>query len=274
MLGSRAGSKERDEQYRREEDSQDIHHDLAGESSLSTCRLSNSGGRRTDALLERLRQTLRYDSHVMAIPKEWPTCPLTVCMVIPEVVITHVDGAHEDWKKRLRKFCDSGRDLPSLMGRFEPLVAPRRIGSIWGAPRVYGWPEAETALQLEAQGFHCWTGIQLFPLRGRPVYAPEKRRKTLEVEKLMKKHGFALPSTFRSRVSPEPRNPDLVCYHPKSREWRFCEVKRDEAIEPGQLIGLSLLHFLTRAAVCIVRVVPEQRNCQTRQHKISFEISP
>ena len=105
------------------------------------------------------------------------------------------------------------------------------------------------------------------------MLAPDKKRKTDEVESLLTKEGLALPRLFRSRLDPEPKNPDLVCYHPKRREWRFCEVKRDEAIAPGQLLGLALLDFLTGAPVSIVRVVPQDRRWRVREHKVRFEFS-
>ena len=196
---------------------------------------------------------------------------ITVQAVVPEVVFQHGTGSPRQWKALLQEFIASGRRDASLAGRFAPLVDPKRIGSIWGAARVFGWPEAEVALQLEADGFRCWTGVQLFPLLGRPVHAADKKRKTDAVERLLTQDGFPLPKLYRARVTPTPKNPDLVCYHPGRREWRFCEVKRTEKIQPGQLVGLALLRMLTGASVAIARVVPERNAWRPCEHPVRFE---
>ncbi len=73
---------------------------------------------------------------------------------------------------------------------------------------------------------------------------------------------WAWPSTIQQELAFQPRNPDIVAYHPRTPgQWRFCEVKGPGDRCSGEhfreeLRALGVLHLLTEAPVAVVRLVP------------------
>lgn len=167
------------------------------------------------------------------------------------------------WKSAMKTWVDGGRQDASVFGPLAMVAKRRRIICFNGAPRSHGFAEAYVAAQLEPQGFSCWTGVQLFPWNGRNVVAPDRKENTEQVEALLKKDGFVVPRSLLPRLAAHQKahgrlkNPDLVCRHRGTGEWRFLEVKRDEPVEDGQLWALVLLHYLTGAYAAIHRLIPE-----------------
>ena len=79
------------------------------------------------------------------------------------------------------------------------------------------------------------------------------------------------PNEVRETLSCGPkerqRNPDIVAYHEKRNEWRFCEVKREDRVDPYQIQALAILHLLTGAPVALVHLVPNDRSAKRRRHR-------
>lgn len=190
------------------------------------------------------------------------------------VVHQHYDPEQfRRWKSAMKAWIDGGRLDASVFGPLGIVAKRRRIICFNGAPRSHGFAEAYVAAHLERQGFSCWTGVQLFPWNGRNVVAPDRKENTEQVEALLKKDGFVIPRSLLPRLAEHQKahgrlkNPDLVCRHRRTGEWRCLEVKRDEAVEDGQLWALVLLHYLTGAAVAIHRLIPEGRRLPAERNR-------
>jgi hypothetical protein len=193
-------------------------------------------------------------------------------VVIPEVIVRHADDAHQRWKSSFEAWMDSGRLDPTHLAEYGALVSPKRIISFWADMPSFGWAEAHITLLLEAQGYQCWTGVQLFTRDGRAVISEERKRNTEAVEALLRQSGLALPRETAPLLDFRPKNPDLVCFHPARKEWRFCEAKRDESVHRDQLKTLGVLHCLTGAPVAVVRLVSQGRRPKARVHTATFTI--
>lgn len=193
-------------------------------------------------------------------------------VTIPEIVISHVPNGLAEWKACQKAWRVRGRVSGASLGEYAGLARNGRMHSFETEHTAYGWPEARVALLLEEAGWECWTGVQLFPVGGRPVNSPTKKRITDQVEALLTRCGLPIPREFSRLVDFAPKNPDLVCFHPKRRAWRFCEVKRDERVQPEQINALALLHLLTRAEVAVARLVPEGAARGKRTHEASFTL--
>ena len=100
------------------------------------------------------------------------------------------------------------------------------------------------------------TGVHLFGRR--PVNAERRLKNTRAVEDQLKKDGIAPPRGLTHDLTPALKNPDVVAYDRRRKEWRFCEVKRTERVQPGQIAGLAVLHLLTGGAVTVVRLVHDK----------------
>lgn len=87
---------------------------------------------------------------------------------------------------------------------------------------------------------------------------------------MLEREGYTLPRTVQEYLDFTPRNPDLVLYNPETKQWRFCEVKRDEAVQKEQVATLAFLHVLMDAPVAIVRLVPKGHRRRLREHPTQF----
>jgi hypothetical protein len=187
-----------------------------------------------------------------------------VDVTIPETAISDGEGELDYWLNCRRLWRAAGGEDYSLWGKYRRLV---ESGRYHFADRQgsgpYGFAEAFTTLALERRGFKCWTGVHLFGRR--PVRAEVRKRNTDAVELQLKRDGFELPAN----VSRDAKNPDIVAYHPRLKEWRFCEVKRTEEVARGQIIGLAILHLVTGGPVTVVRLVGT-KNVNPKLHHARF----
>lgn len=192
----------------------------------------------------------------------WVTQGGTLSYDVP-VNTEHYDPAEVDeWQTLMASWhADIVSESTARPGRFEKLARCGRLISFNAAHRTHGFAEALVALGMEARGFTCWTGVQLFPWDGRQVRAADRKRNTDEVEDLLRADGHLLPRDFLSRLEANPRmkNPDIVCRHRKHGTWRFIEVKRDESVLHAQVNALAFLHGLIGADVEIRRLIPRER---------------
>lgn len=210
-----------------------------------------------------------------------------VSLKVPERLVRHAPDDLERWLDCREAWRQGrGRDWSGWANHWElwdlfssgryHFAHPRDGGSsnFRQGRHPYGWPECVAALDLQKQGFTCWTGVHLF---GRPTNSPQRRANTEDVERRLQGSGFIKPRVLQSHIFDPltqepilPKNPDLVAFHETRREWLFCEVKRRESIQPQQLTALALLHWVTGARVEIVRVRPEGREDKTRVHPTEF----
>jgi hypothetical protein len=198
-----------------------------------------------------MSQGIEYMMH-WAIPR----ISATFHIRIPEIILYAPDDGYEEWKACRRAFYDGGCSDATCLGRFAPLVSTKRLGAFWDPRASYGYAEAETALAFVQEGYEAWTGIQLFPWKGRPVVNQDRARKLAEVDERFRVCGLRIPRDIAPYVNFRPKNPDIVAFNPDLRFFRFTEVKRggDRACEE-QLQALALLHVLSGAPVAITRVV-------------------
>jgi hypothetical protein len=183
---------------------------------------------------------------------------------IPEAAVRHRKGELPYWTKCRQAWRDGGQKDVSAWRKYHRLVESERYHFAYrkgGEP--YGFAEGFTALALERNGFKCWSGVHLFGKR--PVNAKRRVKNTRAVEELLKRAGFELPR----ELSRQAKNPDIVAYHKRRNEWRFCEVKRREQVQRGQIIGLAILHLLTGAPVAVVRLSRE-KNVKPRHYHEHF----
>jgi hypothetical protein len=205
--------------------------------------------------LSRCEGDLTLDWPQPIVQLQQTTSGTRVEATIREIPFCHRVGEEKYWEECRRRWraCD-GKDY-SVWRKYRHLV---ESGQYHFAGRqgksVYGFAEALTALALHRHGFKCWTGVHLF---GRaPKGAMRRVANTAEVEKLLCGDGFMLPRQLDPSLARRAKNPDVVAYQPHRREWRFCEVKRGEAVQRDQVVGLTILHLLTGAPVAIVRLGP------------------
>jgi hypothetical protein len=196
------------------------------------------------------------------IPLDWPAPVLhltrtpsgtSVEATIHELAVRHGVSEGPYWDDCRRRWRHCGGTDVAVWQKYRELVESGRyhFASRRGRSQ-YGFAEAVVALTLQRLGFTCWTGVHLL---GRPPKAAKQRVKnTSDVETLLRCDGYTLPRQIDSSVTRRAKNPDIVAYHPKRREWRFCEVKRDEAVQKGQVIGLALFHLITGGPVAIIRI--------------------
>ena len=192
------------------------------------------------------------------------------------VPVTHHHYNPDDissWKDAMKAWIESGRRDARVFGPLSPAAEGGRIICFNGAPRSHGFAEAFVAAQLEKDGLDCWTGVQLFPWNGRRVVAPDRRRNTDAVEAFLENDGIVVPRSLLPRLTQHQqahgrlKNPDLVCRHRNTGEWRFLEVKRDEPVENGQVAALVLLQSLTAGSVGLHRLIPDTRRLPANTSK-------
>jgi hypothetical protein len=187
---------------------------------------------------------------------EWPQARKWVAEVdIPLIAIRYDPDAHDSWRNAQKQWQASGRTEYRAFGRFAELARRGRLRLPNDGHASYRFVEFETALQLESAGFTCWGGVQLFKY-GNKNFDPEKwaARQTAEV----KGHwpsAWPYPAEVQDYLAFRPRNPDLVAFHPRRGEWRFCEVKGpNDRFDSEQLASLAVLHLLTGSPVAVVKL--------------------
>jgi hypothetical protein len=186
-----------------------------------------------------------------------------------ETVLPHPVGAHQDWTNRRAAWRESNGLDWTVWGDYASLIKSHRYGL--HIPRrgpgqdAFGFSETFTGLHFERLGFRCFRTVRLFR------EAPFDTETTREVTKRFKAGRHRWPQLFAEGLDFKPKNPDLVMYSAKRREWRFVETKRDEKVFPEQVASLVFLHLLLGAPVAIVRVVPESnRTREPRVHHCRF----
>jgi hypothetical protein len=180
---------------------------------------------------------------------------------IPIVYLGCASDAQAQWRKAQERWHRTNKCEPQWDTYFK-LIESGGIRVKSGGQVGYGFPEIHTVVHLAQQGFKWWTTVQLFNYGTRNI-SDHRRRKTEEVKREWKRTLAAKwPADIQDRLEgPAPRNPDIVAYHPQRNEWRFCETKSwTDQVKEGQLVGLAVLHLLTKAPVAIVRIVPEGRS--------------
>ena len=193
-----------------------------------------------------------------------------VTATIPEVQLEYAPQLRRDWKAMRTRFLESGMQDLSVWGEFSQLAQCGRYLFTKRRDRSsFGWAEAYVALTL-APEFDSWTAAKLFRWNGRPIRKEPQKANTENVESMLLGEGFTLPRELQDYLDFRPKNPDLILRHRTTKEWRFCEVKRDEPVLPEQVNALAFLHLLTGAPVAVVRLVPEGKSRKLRIHKARF----
>jgi hypothetical protein len=181
---------------------------------------------------------------------------------IPIIHIHCEADAQKQWHKAQRQWHRS-QTAATPWDRYFEFITSGKVRLKIAGQAAYGFPEIYTARHLEDLGFEWWTTVQLFDY-GKKKISDRRREKTEEVRAIWEKNlrGVPWPAEIQQSVDgPSPRNPDIVAYHAKRNEWRLCETKSwTDRINEGQLVGLAILHLLTKAPVAVVRIVPEGRS--------------
>jgi hypothetical protein len=157
---------------------------------------------------------------------------------------------------------ESNRSDYSVWGEYRSLAEAERLYLPAGTvPSAERFAEFHTALLLEREGFVCWGGVQLFQY-GKSQVAGQENTETVRAlwKKTMNRPWpNDVKATLELPQKGRPRNPDIVAYREARKEWRFCEVKRKDSVDPCQVIALAILHLLTGAPVAIVRLASSGR---------------
>jgi hypothetical protein len=192
---------------------------------------------------------------------------------IPQVTITYAPSSLASWRKAHKPWLRSGREDHKVWGAYEKLAASGRFLLPYEneAP-ARRFAELHAALWLENEGFHCWGGVLLFDYARKMTKGKgNTKANTEEVRSLA---PWPWPSEIQNTLNFQPRNPDLVAYSKKRREWRFCEVKGPgDRISPDQLKALAVLHLLTGAPVAVIRLVdaPNASPVQMRSVELMYK---
>lgn len=176
---------------------------------------------------------------------------------IPVVVRYYDPAAFDRWKGAQERWQASSRTDHSAWGEYACLTEGGRIRFPNGGQAAHGFGEAHTALWLHKQGFMCWRPL-LFDY-GKTLRPGFRLRVQDEVRSYWDTTRFGpWPADVQRALDFVPRSPDVVGYHPKRKEWRFCEVKRArDRVALEQVQALALLHLITGAPAAIIRVMPE-----------------
>jgi hypothetical protein len=176
---------------------------------------------------------------------------------VPEVVIPYDPSLLVGWKAAYAAWLKCKRTDCSVWGDYRDLAESERLYLPTGStPSAERFVEFHAALLLEQQGFRCWGGVQLFNYGKNLVKGQENTQavSALWKEKMKKPWPNDVKGTLELIKKKRPRNPDIVAYHAGRNEWRFCEVKGDDRVDPYQTMALAILHLLTGAPVAIVRL--------------------
>lgn len=221
-----------------------------------------------------------------------------IAAAIPERTVQCPTESLTEWKRAKGLWQTRGRcsDCPwqeacercdySVWGNYAPLVRDRRYHyADRDDDSTVGFGEGFAALWLETQGFRCRTAVRLFGKR------PQVRwggRNTRWVETQMQRagipelRGIGLQTQTLAGAALRAKNPDVVACVGQPSRWRFAEIKRNDhgvhdTVKRGQLVGLTLLHMATGAAVAVVRLVDsglpaEANGGGERVHRIEFRL--
>lgn len=181
---------------------------------------------------------------------------------IPVVLVSHTAAARERYRTGSSLYIQSlinksKRYRYSALGEYAELARSGRfVLPFKGETQLRRFTELHAALVLEQEGFICWGGVHLFYNRLDGLEPTGKKTAKHCTKEVQSRWSCRWPNEVEGELNFTPKNPDLVAYLPKGKEWRFCEVKeRNEEIHPNQLRALGVLHLLTSAPVAIVRVV-------------------
>jgi hypothetical protein len=190
-----------------------------------------------------------------------------VLVEVPEVFVQFDPARLEGWKAAQLPFEKSGRGDYSIYGRYAGLARQGRFLLPYPDAPAKRFAEFQTALLLGRGGYSCWGQVHLFE-NPRPLFKNGNAvaqgkgnavRNTLRVRNDLH-WPWRWPTEIQHTLAFQPRNPDIVAHHPKTEEWRFCEVKgpRDSCSNAHfseQLNALAVLHLLTGAPIAIVRPI-------------------
>ena len=186
---------------------------------------------------------------------------------IPVAVVHYPPELFDRWKAAQEPWRESGYRRWSVWGPHARNRQRGRISLPVGVQASCKFPEFHTAHLLERRGFTCWSGVQLFAYGQAPRDASLRMRNTAVVKDLWAEFGWRWPADIQHTITAHrewpvgkkypPRNPDIVAYHERRREWRFYEVKGwPDRTNPEQLTALAAIYLMTGAPVGIVRLVP------------------
>ena len=187
---------------------------------------------------------------------------------VPEVVIRYEPSLKVRWIAFYQAWLDCNRTVYSVWGEYRSLAESERLYLPTGStPSAERFVEFHAALLLEQQGFKCWGGVQLFKYGKNLIKGQENTRavQALWKQKMRRPWPNDTKETLELAKKERPRNPDIVAYHERRNEWRFCEVKGDDPVDPYQTMALAILHLLTGAPVAIVRVVRNDRGMKSHK---------
>lgn len=176
---------------------------------------------------------------------------------IPVVARYYDPADFSRWKAAQLKWQASGRTDATAWGEYACLMEGGRIRFPNGGQAAYGFGEAHTALWLHRQGFMCWRP-PIFSY-GKTLRPGFRLRVQNEVRSYWDTNSLGpWPADVQGALDFLPRSPDVVAYHPKRKEWRFCEVKRArDRVALEQVQALALLHLLTGAPVAVIKVLED-----------------
>jgi len=182
--------------------------------------------------------------------------------LVPQPYDEQLDRA--GWKARCVAWAASGRQDARLLDPYQDLADPteKKFIVLWRDQPGYGWPEDTVSLAMMKDGYTCWTGVQFFTRHGKPTTAPLQKRVTTQALTLLQQSGHRLPRDYYRRLTAREtmRNPDLVCYHPTRKQWRFIEDKHTDRIDQRKLNSLAFLHAITGATVEVRQLVAGGRS--------------
>lgn len=173
---------------------------------------------------------------------------------IPQVSMGYEVADLDGWIAAYDPWLQSdGKDY-SVWGKYAKLAKSGRfLLPFHGEPPARRFAELHTALSLEREGFTCWGGVHLFDYAKTVITG--KGNTKANTQEVRSKASWRWPSDIQGTLNFKPRNPDIVAYSEDRNEWRFCEAKWKDSIDPNQLKALAVLHLLTGAPVAVVRVV-------------------
>ena len=73
------------------------------------------------------------------------------------------------------------------------------------------------------------------------------------------------------QYDPEPKEPDLFAINEGLNLARFIEVKRDDPIDPGQLLALAIIREVLKCSVEIIRLIPRGSPLTPKSYEWRFE---
>jgi hypothetical protein len=186
----------------------------------------------------------------------WKPVVLSKSLVdVPEVAVPYERCSLAEWEAAYEPWLKSKRRRTSVWGDYADLADGGRFLLPYPNERpARRFAELHVARSLTRDGFTCWGGVHLFEYQKRVDRGKgNTKANTDEVRGLA---PWQWPSEIQNTLTFQPRNPDIVAWSMRRKEWRFCEVKRfRERVDPRQVKTLAVLHLHTGAPVAIAVVV-------------------